>query len=83
MALVELCAPVRLDYWDPTRPAACVGKPVSMPWVVIAATTEAQTENTMRMVRAFAPKGSRVVRDHGLDPGLTQYNVAAAGSCTS
>jgi hypothetical protein len=50
-----------------------------MPWVVIAATTEAQTENTMRMVRAFAPKGSRVVREFGLDPGLTQYNVAAGG----
>lgn len=79
MALVELCAPVRLDYWDPDAPGGCVGKPVSMPWVVIAATTEAQTENTMRMVRAFAPKNSRVVRDHGLDPGLTQYNVAAGG----
>lgn len=79
MALVELCAPVRLDYWDPDVPGGVVGKPVSMPWVVIAATTEAQTENTMRMVRAFAPKGSRVVRDYGLDPGLTQYNVAAGG----
>jgi hypothetical protein len=79
MALVELCAPVRLDYWDPDAPGGCVGKVVSMPWVVIAATTEAQTENTMRMVRAFAPKTSRVVRDHGLDPGLTQYNVAAGG----
>jgi hypothetical protein len=79
MALVELCAPVRVDYYDPDRPGGVKGKPVSMPWVVIAATTEAQTENTMRMVRAFAPKNSRVVRDHGLDPGLTQYNVAAGG----
>lgn len=74
MALVELCAPVRLDRWDASVPGGCVGKPVSMPWVVIAATTEAQTENTMRMVRAFAPKGSRVVRDYMLEPGLTQYN---------
>jgi hypothetical protein len=74
LALIELCAPVRLDHFDPAAPGGCVGKPVSMPWVVIAATTEAQTENTMRMVRAFAPKGSRVVQDYRLEPGLTQYN---------
>ncbi len=79
MALVEFCAPVRLKDWDPGAPGGCVGMPVSMPWVVIAATTEAQTENTMRMVRAFAPKGSRVVADHGLDPGQTQYNKGAGG----
>lgn len=79
MALVELCAPVRLDHWDEHAHGGVVGRPVSMPWVVIAATTEAQTENTMRMVRAFAPKGSRVVKEYGLEPGLTQYNVAAGG----
>ncbi|HET6916603.1 MAG TPA: hypothetical protein VFH56_10990 [Acidimicrobiales bacterium] len=79
IALVEFCAPVRLDHWDENAPGGCVGKPVSMPWVVIAATTEAQTENTMRMVRAFAPKGSRVVADYGLEPGLTQYNKASGG----
>lgn len=79
MALVELCAPVRFDCWDPDAPGGVIGRAVSMPWVVIAATTEAQTENTMRMVRAFAPKGSRVVRDYGLEPGLTQYNVSAGG----
>lgn len=79
MALVELCAPVRLDYWDADAPGGCVGKPVSMPLVQIAAAAEAQTENTMRMVRAFAPKGSRVVLDHGLDPGLTSYHKAGGG----
>lgn len=79
IALVEFCAPIRLDYWDPEAPGGAVGKRVSMPWVVIAATTEAQTENTMRMVRAFAPKGSRVCSDYGLDPGQTQYNMAAGG----
>jgi hypothetical protein len=26
MALVELCAPVRLDYWDPDAPGGCVGR---------------------------------------------------------
>lgn len=79
MALLELCAPVRLDYWDPDARGGVVGKPVSMPWVQIAATAETQTENTMRMVRAFAPKGSRVVEDYGLDPGKTQYYARNGG----
>jgi hypothetical protein len=42
-----------------------------MPLVQIAATAESQTANTMRMVRAFAPKGSKVVEEYGLDPGKT------------
>lgn len=79
MALVELCAPVRLKDFDAKRPGGCVGKPVSLPLVQIAATAEAQTENTMRMVRAFAPKGSRVVLEHGLDPGQTIYHKADGG----
>jgi hypothetical protein len=45
-----------------------------MPLVQIAAVSEDQTENTMRMVRAFAKKGSRLVTEFGLDPGLTRYN---------
>ena len=54
-------------------PGRVVGVPVAMPLVQIAATAESQTANTMRMVRAFAPKGSRVVEEHGLDPGKTVY----------
>lgn len=72
-ALGELCAPVRLLDFDPKLPGGCKGKPVDMPWVQIAATAESQTANTMRMVRAFAPKKSRIVEDFGLDPGKTQY----------
>jgi hypothetical protein len=79
MALVELLAPVRLARYDLDAPGGCVGRPVSMPWVVIAATTEAQTENTMRMVRAFLPKGSRVRTDYGLDVGQERVNTAAGG----
>lgn len=79
LALIELCAPVRLKDWDPKAPGGCVGLPVAMPLVQIAATAESQTQNTMRMVRALAPKGSRVVADHGLDPGLTQYYKAGGG----
>lgn len=79
LALSELCFPVRLKDFDPKSPGGCVGMPVHMPWVQIAATNEAQTENTMRMVRAFAPKGSRLVDDFKLDPGKTQYFKAPEG----
>lgn len=73
LALAELCAPVRLLDFDPNAPGGVIGRPVDMPLVQIAATAESQTANTMRMVRAFAPKGSRIVREYGLDPGKTKY----------
>lgn len=79
MSLIELCAPVRLKDWDSSRPGGCVGKPVAMPWVQIAATSESQTANTMRMVRAFAPKDSRVALKHELTPGKTIYDKGADG----
>ncbi|MFE3729317.1 terminase, partial [Nocardia sp. NPDC059154] len=79
-SLVEFCAPVRLKDFDPKAPGGCVGRSVAMPLVQIAATSESQTANTMRMVRALATKGSRVVRDHQLDPGRTRYNMIPEGS---
>lgn len=80
LALIELCAPVRLRDFDPDLPGGCKGRAVDMPLVQIAATAESQTANTMRMVRAFAPKLSRVVAEHGLDPGKTQYYKAPEGT---
>lgn len=80
MSLAELCAPVRLKDFDAKSPGGVVGKPVDMPLVQIAATAESQTANTMRMVRAFAPKGSRLVREFGLDPGKTKYYMAPEGT---
>ncbi|WP_405490465.1 terminase [Nocardia sp. NBC_00511] len=79
LSLIELCAPVRLYDFDAASPGGCVGKPVAMPLVQIAATAEAQTANTMRMVRAFAPKGSRVCADHNLEFGRTRYNRLPEG----
>lgn len=38
------------------------------------------TTNTMRMVRAFAPKGSRVCLDHNLEFGRTRYNKLPEGA---
>lgn len=80
IALAELCAPVRLKDFDPQAPGGCVGKQVDMPLVQIAATAESQTANTMRMVRAFAPKGSRLVREFALDPGKVKYYRAPEGT---
>jgi len=80
LALAELCAPVRLLDFDPKAPGGVIGKPVDMPLVQIAATAESQTANTMRMVRAFAPKGSRIVAEFGLDPGKTKYYKAPEGT---
>lgn len=79
MALGELTARVRLRDFDPRAPGGCVGKVVDMPLVQIVATAESQTANTMRMVRAFAPKNSRLVKEFNLDPGKTQYYIHPEG----
>jgi hypothetical protein len=73
MALAEFTAPVRLKDFDPKAPGGCVGKQVPMPLVQLAAVSESQTTNTMRHVRAMAPKGSRLVREFGLDVGKTIF----------
>jgi len=80
LALAEFTAPVRLYDFDPKAPGGCVGKPVDMPLVQIAATAESQTANTMRMVRALAPKGSRLVEAFGLDPGKVKYYKTPEGT---
>ncbi len=80
LALIEFCAPVRLHRFDERVDGKCIGKPVDMPLVQIAATAESQTANTMRMIRAFAPKGSAVVREYGMDPGKTKYYKLPEGT---
>jgi hypothetical protein len=79
-ALIEFCGPVRLARKTSKAPGGCIGRPVQMPWVQLAATAESQTKNTMRMVRAFAPKGSAIVREYGLDPGKTVYYKEPEGT---
>jgi hypothetical protein len=71
---------VRLRDFDPDLPGGCKGRAVDMPLVQIVATAESQTANTMRMVRAFAPKGSKVVAAHGLDWGKTQFYKTPEGT---
>jgi len=79
-ALAELCGPVRLADFDPSVPGGCVGKRVDMPLVQIVATNEQQTANTMRMVRAFASKKSRLVAEYGIDPGKEKYFLPPEGT---
>lgn len=72
-ALTEFLGPIRLATFRRGAPGGCVGRPVDMPLVQIAATAESQTANTMRMIRAFAPKRSHIVDIYNLDPGKTIY----------
>ena len=71
-ALIEFLAPVRLDRFDDRVLGGVIGRPVSLPWVQIAATAESQTKNTMRFVRAFCPKNGQLARDYDIDVGKTQ-----------
>lgn len=80
MALIEFCGPVRLDYFDPDVLGGCVGKPVDMPLVQIAATAESQTANTMRMVRAMCQRGSRLQVEYQIDVGKTQFYKQPEGT---
>jgi hypothetical protein len=80
LALIEFCAPVRLARKDDRLPGGCVGRPVDLPLVQLAATAESQTKNTMRMVRAYAPKGSSVVVEHEIDVGKTVYYRVPEGT---
>jgi hypothetical protein len=79
ICLEELVGPVRLARFDPDAPGGCVGKPVDMPLVQIAATAESQTANTMRMVRAMAAKKSRVVTEYQVDVGKTVFYTPSGG----
>ncbi len=76
MCLAQLCGPVRFSHWENGEP---IGKPEPAAWVQIAATAEFQTINTMAMVSAMAPKGSRLQIDYGLDVGKTKIYKPGGG----
>lgn len=75
-ALIEFAGPCRVADLGKDFIRA---KPVDLPLVQIAATSEDQTANTMRMVRAMAGKNSRVAQEHGLDPGKMIYHKLGGG----
>lgn len=78
LCLAELCGPVRFSHWDDDGQAVGMATPAA--WVQIAATAEWSTVNTMSMVLAMCPKGSRLQIDHGLDPGRTIIHRPGTGS---
>lgn len=80
VCLIDFCGPARVARKDDRVPGGVVARPVDMPWIQITATAESQTKNTMRMVRAFAPKGSRIVEEHQLDVGKTIYYKVPEGT---
>lgn len=79
LTLEELVGPVRLKDFDAKLAGGCIGKPVDMPLVQIAATAESQTANTMRMVRAMAAKKSRIVSEYNIDVGKTIFYTPPGG----
>lgn len=79
MALFELLGPSRIASFDPTAPGGVIGMPVSMPLVQVAATSEDQTANTMRMIRAMSNKRTALAKRYGLEPGKTFIETPDGG----
>ena len=82
MALLELLGPVRVRAFEADRkawPGGVSGQPVSMPLVQIAATSERQTANTMRMIRAMANKRTPLAKKYHLDAGKTYIETPDGG----
>lgn len=89
-ALLEMLGPVRpvflparpggggLDL-EPAFPGGVKGRPQPMPLIQIAATSESQTANTMRQIRAMTAKKAKVVRDYSLDTGKTVIYAPGGG----
>lgn len=77
--LMEMCAPVRVDRIDPNAPGGVVGKPVSTPWVQIAAVSEAQTRNTAINVKRLIGNSSILVDDHELESGERIWRTSRGG----
>lgn len=77
LSMFELLGPCRFDRWDDSSPLGVEGKTMAMAWIQVVATSEQQTKNTMRMVRAFAAKGSPLAQRYGLTVGKTFLDSAS------
>ena len=80
LALFELCGPCRVAGFDDDKPGGVIGMPVSMPLVHVAATSQDQTANTMRMIRAMANKRTPLAKKYRLDVGKTYIETPDGGS---
>lgn len=79
LALLELLGPVRFAQFVDGIPGGVVGKSVALPLVWVAATSERQTGNTMRMIRAMASKRSVLAKHYELDVGKTFIDTPDGG----
>lgn len=80
LCLFELLGPCRFDGFDRHEPFGVRAKPMSMPLVQIVATSEAQTQNTIRMVRAFCQKKGSLARKYDLEVAKTFIETPGGGS---
>lgn len=80
MAILELLAPVRFSHFDPELPGGCVGKPVSIPWVQIAAASHDQTKNTMGYIRSLFIASPNIMKDYAVDLGKEKIYTARNGT---
>lgn len=79
MCLFELLGPCRYDGFDRHAPFGVRAKPMSMPLVQIVACSEAQTQNTVRMVRAFCQKKGSLARKYDLEVAKTFIETPSGG----
>jgi len=77
LSLVELCGPSRFSHWDENGQP--VGKRHPRPWVQVAAVSQSQTKNTMRMLPTLA--GPEMAVDFGLEV-RAETAVAFNGTAT-
>ena len=79
LCLFELLGPCRFDGFDIHEPFGVRAKPMSMPLVQIVATSENQTQNTIRMVRAFCQKKGPLARKYDLEVAKTFIETPGGG----
>ena len=79
LALAELLGPVRVERFDPDVPGGVVGCPTDMPLVQVVATSERQTANTMRMIRAMSHKRTKLAKKYHLEVGKTYIETPEGG----
>lgn len=79
IALFELLGPCRVHHFDSRVPGGVVGKPVHLPLVQIAATSEQQTGVTMRVLRGMAHKRTALAKKYELDTGKTYIDTPTGG----
>lgn len=79
LCLFELLGPCRFDGFDRHEPFGVRAKPMSMPLVQIVATSESQTANTIRMVRAFCQKKGHLARKYDLEVAKTFIETPGGG----